>query len=153
MKKVTFIATALAVSVAVPAFAWAPFTVVTNVCETCEQEPADVVTLTNGTKIRGQVVGENSSFWVVVRLTEARAIPKGEVQGIEWANKSKPASVSNSDQILLKNGVVLSGTIVDDKTTPPVMQLKSSYLDQTYIVFKAEVAEAYRSGTKIDLGI
>jgi hypothetical protein len=153
MKKRTLIATAIAVSVSLPAFAWTPFTVTTNVCDTCKQEPADVVTLASGGKIRGQVVGENPAFYVVVVFTEARAIPRNEVQGIEWANGTKPAVVSNSDQILLKNGVVFSGTIVDDKTTPPVMQLKSSFLDQTYMVFKAEVQEAYRSGVKVDLGV
>ena len=152
MKKRTLIATAVAVCVSLPAFAWEPFTVVKNVCETCKQEPADVVTLTNGTKFRALVVGENSKFYTVVRFTEARAIPKGEVQGIEWANKTKPASVSNSDQLLLKNGVVLAGKIIEDKTTPPVIQMKSAYLDQTFVVFKAEVAEAYKSGVKVDLG-
>lgn len=153
MKKRTLIATAIAVCVSLPAFAWEPFTTVTNVCETCPQEPADVVTLTNGTKIRAQVVGENPAFYVVVRYTEARAIPKGEVQGIEWANKTRPSAVTNSDQIRLKNGVVFSGSIVDDKAKPALFQIKSSFLDQTHIIFKSEVAEAYRSGVKVNLGI
>ena len=153
MKTPTLLAVLLLVtSFSLPAFAWAPFTAFTSVCDSCKQEPADVVTLANGTKIRGQVVGEGPTFWVVVRYTEARAIPKGEVQGIEWMNKNKPASVTNSDVILLKNGVVFSGSIVADKQKPALLQIKSSFLDQTHIVFKNEVAEAYRSGTKIDLG-
>ncbi len=153
--KTTMIAAAVfavTASASLPAFAWEPFTVVTNVCETCVQAPGDVVTLSNGTKIRGQVVGENNDFWVVVRYTEARAIPKREVQSIEWANKTKPFEVTSTDQILLKNGVVLNGKIIQDKSKPPAMELKSSYLDQTFIVFKKEVAAAYRSGVKIDLG-
>ena len=152
MKKLTLTVAALVTLISANAAAWEPFTAVTNVCASCQQEPADVVTLTNGTKIRGTVVGENAKFWVVVRFTEARAIPKGEVQGIEWANKSKPSSVTTSDQVLLKNGVVLAGTIIEDKAKPPVFQIKSAYLNQTYVVFKAEVAEAYKSGVKVDLG-
>ena len=150
--QLALIASIVTLSVTVPAFAWAPFTPVVNVCETCEQAPADVVMLNNGTTLRGDVVGENPSFWVVVRYTEARAIPKSDVKSITWKNNTKPAIVSNSDQLLLKNGVVLNGSIIEDKSKPPVIQLKSSYLDQTYIVFKAEVAEAYKAGARVDLG-
>lgn len=151
MKKITFAALLFSFAVATPAYAWEPFTEVTNVCETCEQEPADVVTLTNGNTIRGSVVGENPAFYVVVRYTEARAIPRGEVKSIAWAKGNKPAAVSSSDQLLLKNGVVFSGTILENKTKPALIQLKSSFLDQTYIVFKAEIQEAYQSGTKLDI--
>ena len=152
MKKLMLATISLVLLTALPALAFSPpFTVVTNVCDTCEQEPADVVTLTSGQKIRGKVVGENPSFYTVVRYTEARAIPRSEVQGIKWANGSKPPAVSSSDQILLHNGVVFSGTIVENKTKPALIQLKSSYLNQTYIVFKSQIAEAYRSGTKLDV--
>lgn len=151
MKTRTLIAAAISVMLSSPAYAWAPFTTVTSVCDTCKPEPADVVTLTTGAKIRGMVVGENSSFVVVVRNTEARAIPRVEVQSIDWVNKSKPPAVSGADQILLKNGVVLNGKITEDKAKPPVLQLRSNYLDQTYVVFKSEVAEAYRGGVRVDL--
>lgn len=129
-----------------------PFTPVTNVCATCKQTPADIVTV-GAEKIRGKVVGENPAFYVVVRNNEARAIPRSEVQGIEWASGSKPPSVTSADQILLKNGVVFSGSIVEDKDKPALFQLKSNWTDQTYVIFKSEVQEAYRSGTKIDLGV
>lgn len=148
----TLLAT-LIVLIALPAFAFEPFTSVTNVCPTCEQAKADVVNLTNGDTIRGSVVGENPAFYVVVRYHEARAIPRAEVKSIDWSTGSKPSSVTSSDQILLKNGVVFSGTIVEDKTKPPLFQLKSNWSGQSYIVFKEQVQEAYRSGTKVDITV
>lgn len=150
MKTTSAIIAALILLVALPAAAWEPFTEVTSVCPSCPEPPADQVTLTNGTVIRGAVVGENPSFWVVVRYTEARAIPKAEVQGITWANGTKPASVTSADQILLKSGVVLSGSILEDKTKPAAFSLKSSHHDQTYVVFKSQIAEVYRGGVKVN---
>lgn len=153
MKTASALFASLIILIALPAFAFEPFTSVTNVCPTCEQDPADVVTLNDGQQIRGKVVGENPSFYVVVRYNEARAIPRGEVQGIEWESGSKPPSVTGSDQILMKNGVVFSGTIVEDKDRPALFQLKSNWTDQSYIVFKNQVKEAYRSGTKVDITV
>jgi len=149
MKKTLMLAATLVA--ALSSFAFTPFTPVNNVCPECDQPAADVVTLTSGDTVRAQVVGENPSFYVVVRYGEARAIPRGEVRGIEWASGSKPPNVSSSDQILLRNGVVFAGNIVEDKTKPPLLQIKSNWTDQTYVVFKAQVQEAYRSGVKLDL--
>jgi hypothetical protein len=153
MKTASALLSTLIVLIALPAFAFEPFTSVTNVCESCEQAPADVVTLTSGEKIRGDVVGENPSFYVVVRYGKARAIPRAEVQSIDWEGGSKPSGVTSGDQILLNNGVVFSGTIIEDKDKPALFQLKSSWTDQTYIVFKSQVKEAYRSGSKVDFAV
>jgi len=136
----------LVMSVAVSAYAFPPFSEVKNVCPSCDQGKADVVTLTDGTKIRGKVVAENTSFYTVVRYTEARAIPRTDVQGIEWANGSKPTDLMKHDQILLKNGVVFSGTITDDKDKPALYQLECDFNDFTYIVFKSQVDKVFKQG-------
>lgn len=149
MKKPLMLAAALVVAFATLGFT--PFTPVKNVCPECKQAPSDVVTLSSGETLRAQVIGENPSFYVVVRYGEARAIPRNEVRGIEWASGSKPPNVTSSDHILLKNGVVFAGNIVEDKAKPPLIQLKSNWTDQTYVIFKSEVQEAYRSGVKMDL--
>jgi hypothetical protein len=125
-----------------------PFTPVENVCPDCEKPKADVISLSGGDKIRGTVVAENSSFYTVVRYGEVRAIPRSDVQGIVWADGSKPSGLMKNDQIVLQSGHVLSGTIVDETDKPAFFQIKSSFSDYTYTVAKAEVQAAYKGGSE-----
>lgn len=145
---VVFAATLL---VAGTAAAYTPFTSVNNVCPTCTQPKADVLTTNDGATIRGSVLAENSSFYVFFRYGEIRAIPKNEVQKIEWANGTKPGGLTNFDQIVLKSGHVMSGTIVDNKEKPALFQIKSSKGELTYVVFKSQVAKIFKSGSESSL--
>jgi hypothetical protein len=126
--------------------AYTPFTVVNNVCPSCTQPKTDVATMSDGSKVAGQVIGENNSFYVMLRFGEVRALPKMEVQAIEFANGSKPANLASFDQILLKNGHVLSGSVTEDKDAPALFQIKASHGDMTFVVFKSEVSKLYRAG-------
>lgn len=148
-QRVIFILVALVVAAGTMGFT--PFTSVNNVCTSCKQEPSDVITLSSGETVRASVVGENPSFYVAVRFGEARAIPRNEVRSIEWADGTKPASVTSSDQVLLKNGYVFAGNITEEKDQPALIQLKSNWNEQTYVLFKSEIQEAYRSGARLDL--
>lgn len=123
-----------------------PFTSVENVCPDCEQAPADVVEMSNGDSIRGTVVAENADFYVMVRYGEVRVLPRSDVQAIEWADGNKPSGLMNKDQILLRSGHVLSGTIVEETDKPAHFKIKSSFNDQTYVVFKKVVDKAYKDG-------
>lgn len=125
-----------------------PFSKVENVCTDCKQPKADVISMSNGTAIRGTVVAENSDFYTVVRYGEVRAIPRSSVQSIAWADGAKPSSLLDKDQIVLTNGHVLSGTIVDEKDEPALFQIKSSFSDYTYMVTKSQVQKAYKSGSE-----
>lgn len=153
MKNFAIVSALLTLLIAAPAFAFTPFTVVKNVCETCEQPPADVITLSTGQTLRANVVGENPSFYVVVRYSEVRAIPRAEVRSVKWQNGSKPPAVSSSTQVLLKNGYAFAGSIIEDKSEPALIQLKSSYNDQTYILFKSEIQEAYTGNMQLDISV
>jgi hypothetical protein len=126
--------------------AFKPFSQVENVCPECEQPPADVIEMSNGDSIRGTVVAENTDFYVVVRYGEVRAVPRSDVQAIEWAGGNKPSGLMSKDQILLPNGHVLSGTITEEKDEPALFKLKSSFNQQTFVVFKKEVETAYKDG-------
>jgi hypothetical protein len=137
---------AAVVAVVAPALAYTPFSPAENVCPSCTQQKADVITTSNGQEVRGTIVAVNPDFYTMVRYTEARAIPRGEVQSVEWANGSKTAGVDSKDQIFLSNGTVLTGSIVDDKEKPAVLQLKSSYNGVTYVVFKDQVSKLYKGG-------
>jgi hypothetical protein len=123
------------------------FTPVQSVCPDCALPKADVLTLSGGQTLRGTVVAENQDFYVVVRYGEVRAIPKTNVQSIAWADGTKPGALNNLDQIVLQNGHVLSGTIIQESNEPPYIQIKSSFADFTYTVAKSEVAKAYKGGS------
>ena len=134
------------VSTATFAQDYTPFGQVENVCPECEETKADVLEITGGLTVRGTVVAENSDFYTVVRFGEVRAIPRRDVQSIAWADGTKPSGLNTKDQILLNNGHVLSGTIIDEKDEPAFFQIKSSFADYTYSVAKGQVDKAYKSG-------
>jgi hypothetical protein len=76
----------------------------------------DVVVLSNGYRVWGNVVAQNESYYVVERFGEFRAVTKAESTSIEWKDKGGPAHLGTGDQILLKNNVVLHGAITEEKT-------------------------------------
>ncbi len=146
-------ATVMGVSTAAFAVDFQPFSKVTNVCPDCKQPKADVITLAGGGTVRGTVVAENTDFYTVVRYGEVRAIPRNKVESIAYADGSKPAGLMNKDQIVLKNGHVLSGTIIKETDEPAFFQIKSSFSDYTYTVAKDQVAKAYKGGSEYSFTI
>lgn len=146
MKKLILVMISMSVWLAADVFAYTPFTAVNNVCPDCPQPKADIATMSDGAKIAGQIIGENNAFYVMLRFGEVRVLGKNEVQMIEFANGAKPSNLSSFDQILLKSGHVLNGTITEDKDKPALFQLKSSHGDMTFVAFKSEVSKVYRAG-------
>jgi hypothetical protein len=146
MKKLIFAMISMSVWFGADAMAYTPFTVVNNVCPKCTQPKADVATMSDGAKVAGQIIGENNVFYVMLRFGELRILPKNEVQVVEFANGAKPSNLSSHDQILLKSGHVISGTITEDKDLPALFQVKASHGDMTFVVFKSEVSKVYRAG-------
>jgi hypothetical protein len=88
-----------------------PFTRVTNVCPKCKAPRTDIVTLTNGFRVLGNVVAQNQSFFVVERFGEYRPVMKNEVSKVQWKDRGGPSNLGTGDQVLLKNNVVLHGAI------------------------------------------
>jgi hypothetical protein len=152
IRKASFFATTVAVlslvasTVAAQDFSFRPFSDVTNVCPTCEAPPSDVLKLRDGREVRATVVAMNPSFYTVVRFGEVRTVPRGEVQSVTWEKGSQPSGLDNLDQIVLRNGHVLTGSIVVDNDTPAYYQIKSSYMEYTYTVFKTQAARVFRNG-------
>jgi hypothetical protein len=127
-----------------------PFTDVENVCPDCSSSPFDTVTLQDGSEIRANIVAENSDFFVLERFGEVRAISHDRVESTSWAD-GRPSNLNKQDQIVLQNGHVFTGTIVDRSDKPGHMQLDSSIGETSYVVFETEIEALYRQGKRQEL--
>ncbi len=137
------------VSITASAVEFRSFTEVDNVCpDNCEPVPFDTITLQNGDEVRAHIVAKNPDFFVLERFGEVRALPQSRVQSTSWAEEGPPSNLSNQDQIVLDNGHVLTGSVVDESDEPGHLQLDSSIVANSYVVFKQEAASVYRGGDK-----
>lgn len=124
-----------------------PFSRVKDVCPKCPKTAIDTITLNNNVKIRAKVVAENTSFLVVQRYGEVRTVPRTRIMSVSWANGSKSKNLASQDQILLRTGHVLTGSIIEEKNKPTgYFRLQSALNKQTYVVMKTQVKEAYKAG-------
>lgn len=125
-----------------------PFSNVKDVCPSCPKTATDVITLNNNTKIRAKVVAENTDFMVIVRYGELRVVPRSKVESVVWGDGSKAAGLTSQDQIVLKNGHVLTGSITEEKDEPSsYFRMQSGVNKQTYVIFKTQVSKAYKAGS------
>ena len=128
-----------------------PFSKVTDVCPTCAKPAQDVLTLGDGTELQARVVAENDDFFVVERHGEVRSVSKSSGMRVAWANSREPVGLSSQDQIVLNNGHILTGSLVEEKDKPALYRLQSSLNTQTYIVFKDQVRSLYKGGKRVEL--
>ena len=131
-------------------FSFQPWSDVTAVCPTCEPPPADTISLRNGDTVEGTIRAINPVFYTVERFGEIRTVPTGDVQGVEWKRGDQPSGIDSLDQIVLVNGHVLTGTITIDNERPPYFEIESSFLDQSYTVFKSQIEMVIRDGEEYD---
>ncbi|MBA2663716.1 MAG: hypothetical protein H0U74_15620 [Bradymonadaceae bacterium] len=127
-------------------YSFKAFSDVTSVCPQCEPPASDVLTLRDGREVRGTVVAINPAFYTVSRYGEVRTIPRNDVQSVKWEKGSQPAGLDALDQIVLKNGHVLTGNIVVTNEKPAYYQIKSSTLEYTYTVFVTQAAKVFKKG-------
>ncbi len=125
-----------------------PFTKVKDVCPACPKKASDKITLNNNLTITAKIVAENNVFYVLSLYGEIRTVPKARIMSVEWANGNKPSGLVSQDQIVLKNGVVLNGSIAEEKNKPGFFRMQSSLNNQTFIVFKDQIRVVYKAGTE-----
>lgn len=125
-----------------------PFSTVENVCPECESMDFDAVEMNDGQTVRCNVVAENDDFFVLERFGEVRAVSASQVKAIEWTDGEKPGNLRSQDQVVLNNGHVLTGSVVDESDKPGHFQIESSVADFSYTVFKSEIRSLYRGGSK-----
>jgi hypothetical protein len=94
-----------------------PFAPVQNVCPTCDPDRFDRVQLKQGEQVRAWVIAENSAFHVLERHGEIRAVARGNVAEIKLSGKRNAKErdtirQQHRDQILVKNGHLLSGRLL-----------------------------------------
>lgn len=123
---------------------------VSQVCPTCEAPAADELELTNGETVVGTIRAYNDTFYTVERFGEVRTVPADDVSNINWERGEDPGGLDDLDQIVLKNGHVLTGEIIVDNDRPPYFELQSSYLDYSYTVFKSQIAMVFQDGQEFD---
>ena len=131
-------------------FSFQPWSDVTEVCPTCEPPPADTITLRDGSTVEGTIRAINPVFYTVERFGEIRTVPSGDVQDVDWKRGDQPTGLENLDQIVLTNGHVLTGEITTDNDRPPYFEIASSFLDQSYTVFKSQIEMVFQNGQEYD---
>jgi len=126
-----------------------PFTRVVNVCPRCKAAKTDVIVLSNGFKVAGDVVAQNTEYYVVDRYGEYRAVTKSEATKVEWKDKGGPANLGTGDQILLKNGVVLHGAITQEKSGRYfIIQVGTL----NHVVWHSQIKSVHKGGTAYSFG-
>ncbi len=140
----------LATSATAQDFSFEAWSDVTKVCPTCEPPPADTVTLNDGTTVEGTIRAINPVFYTLERFGEIRTVPAGDVQNVDWKRGDQPSGLESLDQIVLENGHVLTGEITTDNDRPPYFEIESSFLDQSYTVFKSQIEMVFQGGQEYD---
>lgn len=131
-------------------FSFEPWSDVTQVCPTCEPPAADTIELRGGDTVEGIIRAINPQFYTVTRFGEVRTVPAGDVVDVDWKRGDQPDGIDSLDQIVLENGHVLTGEITIDNERPPFYEIESSYLDQSYTVFKSQIEMVFRDGEEYD---
>ncbi len=106
----------------------------------------DKIVLKNGETVLAQVVAENPMFYVLERFGEYRAVGKDQVASLE-RNKDLKREEGHVDQILCKNGHVLSGKIVTERPDGMV-EMKQANQSVSQGVWKSEIVAIFKDGKK-----
>lgn len=134
------IALALVGSV-LPLAAFKPFSAVRDACPSCAPF-ADVVRLAEGGELVAHVMAENLDALIVERFGEYRALQRAEIAEIVW-QRNERRNLPSHDQLVLKNGVVLHGTIVRDNRDGYFV-IRVGALE--HIAWAAQIESVYREG-------
>lgn len=124
-----------------------PFTPVRNVCPRCPKPKTDVVKLASGATLACTVIAQNDSYYVVSQFGELRPLGKHETISIKWASGSGPRP-GVGDQVLLKKGVVLHGSVVEEQAGRYlVVQVGSA----RHVVWFSQIQSLHKAGKEQSL--
>ncbi|MBK6847182.1 MAG: hypothetical protein IPG96_06435 [Proteobacteria bacterium] len=124
-----------------PLAAFKPFSAVRDACPRCAPF-ADVVRLAAGGELVAHVMAQNLDALIVERFGEYRALQRAEVAEIVW-QRNERRNLPSHDQVVLKNGVVLHGTIVKDNRDGYFV-IKVGALE--HVAWASEIENVYREG-------
>ena len=122
-----------------------PFTPVKNVCPTCPQKGYDRIELKDGQVIEAVVFAENPAYYVLGKHGELRAEARDKVSKID-RSADAVRQEGHEDQILLKNGVVFSGKIVNEHEKNGMFEIRIPTLRPTVYAYKSQIVNVYKAG-------
>ncbi len=144
------LALVLAVLVTSPAVGVAqalrPFTKVPSVGPS--KVPAyDTIVLKSGETVAAVVVAENPMFYVLARFGEYRAVGRDKVSSIT-RNSEARREEGHVDQILCKNGHVLTGKILSERPDGMV-EIKQPNQTVSQAVWRSEITAMFKNGKQV----
>lgn len=125
-----------------------PFTPVQDVCSACSKRAEDAITMDNGTKVKARIEAENDDYLILSRYGEVRLMPKTRLTSVDWANNAARSGLTSQDQVILKKGHVITGTIIEENAETGLLRIQSSLNQQIYVVFAREAEAIYKAGTR-----
>lgn len=125
----------------VPLAGFKPFSAVRDACPRCPPF-ADVVRLAAGGELVAHVMAQNLDALIIERFGEYRSLQRAEVAEIAW-HKNERRNLPSHDQIVLKSGVVLHGTILRDNRDGYFV-IRIGTLE--HIAWAAQIESVYREG-------
>ena len=148
LSAVALVLTGLAVTASAQAQDFKPFDNVTSVCPKCPAYGLDKITLKDGQEINALIVAENPMFYVLRRYGEFRAVGKDKVDKIE---KSADAArePGHEDQILMKDGLVVSGKIVREREDTGMYEIQIAPGKMSMFLYKSLIQVVFKSGKQV----
>jgi hypothetical protein len=124
-----------------------PFTDVKSVCTSnCQGGPEyDRIVLKDGTELSARIVGENDRFVTLEKFGELRAVGRDQVATMEKNSKAERGHYD--DQILLRNGIVLAGTLTSAEADADTFEITSGGVKEAAL--RKDITAVYHNGIRI----
>jgi hypothetical protein len=114
------------------------------------QRMYDQIKLKGGGELEGTIVAENDAFYVVEKHGLVQMVDRDKISSVRWVKGSKPSGLSGWDQVVLRNGHVLTGKITErnDKFRWYLMRYA---LDENVIfrIYDSQVLRVFRDGKEV----
>jgi hypothetical protein len=107
----------------------------------------DKIVLKGGKEIQARVQAENPMFYVLERFGEYRAVGRDKVASIERSSEAKRED-GHQDQILCKNGHVLTGKILSERADG-MYEVKQPNQAVSQAVWKSEIVVIFKKGKQV----
>jgi len=125
--------------------AFRPFDDVTSTCATCTCKLCDKLTLKDGKVVEAVVVAENPMFYVLAKYGEWRAVGVDQVAKLE-RNPNAERGTGHTDQLLAKDGLVVSGVLISDNAATGYVEFASVGVTAHMKILKSMVEAIYKAG-------
>ena len=116
-----------------------------GICMFTPVAQADKITLKDGQEIVALVVAENPMFYVLRKYGEFRAVGKDKVEKID-RSPDAAREAGHEDQILLKDGLVVSGKIVREREDTGMYEIQIAPGKTSMFVYRPLIQVVFKAG-------